>query len=490
MTKFGIIIAIEEYSSLNLSQFCNIEFALNDAQSIKKAFQEQLYVDDQHLIFLTNENANRANIIKEMANIFKTITRDDELYFYYVGHGFNSKAQNRITCWDTDNANLDETSLSLNEILLAPLKSSQIKKCFVFIDSSAEELKSKNKSKSAASNLVETEYSEIVRQIPGHAFFMSCYPGEKSFTSAQSKHGIWALHLLNAINGKDDDATDKEEAITNISLNKFLSAKIPQHITKNMFINDRQNPYAVIDENISLPLIKFETDEDESGKNVEIYFQQYVLSREQSIPYKNFKAFNKNRHKIPKDYSSFTSRLAFELAQEEFLKPEIENLFDIARKPLRLKNSNTVKDPEGGALHTDFFRYNINVDQSLIDFSEVIITRELELRVPLMNFPMSIDEIFNEGFDTITFPVKGSLDVDSIEDALYELEDDNHGTFEHKDNHFSFFPNNLKGIARVEISKNTLKIKFSSSSTPIAEILDYTQKTLVVMASTLKNLLC
>lgn len=489
MKKFGIIIAIEEYSSAVLPQLSSIEFALNDANSIKKAFSEQLYIEDENLLFLTNEMANIATITSEVTKLFKRFTPSDECYFYYVGHGFNSKAQNRITGWDTDNSNLEETSLSLSELLLIPLKNHECKKSFIFIDSSAEELKSKNKLRTAASNLVEKEYSELVRNFPGNSFFLSCYPGEKSFSSPQAKHGIWALHLINAMNGKDDSAIDRDNAITNISLNKYLSAKIPQYITKTMFINDRQSPFGVIDDSVVNPLIQFESDDEDLNKNVEIQFHQYIISREQNVPYKNLEAFNKSRHKIPKDHSSFASKLAAELAQDEYLKIEIERLFDNARKTLRLKNSNTVKDPEGGALHTEFFRYNISAAQSENDCTEITIKRELELRVPLAEFPMPIDEIFTDGFDTITFPIKGTLDVDSLEDALYELEDDNHGSFEHKDNVFSFFPKNIKGIAKVEISKNTLKIRFASSQASVAEILDYTQQTLVVMAATLKNLL-
>lgn len=489
MRKFGIVIAIAEYSSAVFPQLSNIESAINDANAIKKTFIEQLYIEDNNLFFLTNEKANKATMEKEIGDIFKKITEDDECYFYYAGHGFNTKAQNRITCWDTDNSNLEETSLSLAELLLIPLKNSGCKKSFIFIDSSAEEMKSKNKMKTAATNLSEKEYSEFVRNSPGHSFFLSCFPGEKSFHSTQVKHGIWAFHLINALNGKDDAAIDRNNAITNISLNKFLSTKIPQYITKTMFINDRQNPFGVIDGSVVSTLIKFESDDEDQNKNVEIQFHQYVLSREQHIPYKNFRDFNKSKHKIPKDHSSFASKLATELAQNEFLKTEIESLFDNARKNLRLKNSNTVKDPEGGSLHTEFFRYNISAEQSENDFTEITIRRELELRVALANFPMPIDQIFTGGFDTITFPIKGSLDVDSLEDALYELEDENHGTFDHKDNLFSFFPKNIKGIAKVEISKNTLKIRFTSSQTSVVEILDYTQQTLVVMAATLKNLL-
>ncbi|MBC7428886.1 MAG: caspase family protein [Bacteriovorax sp.] len=489
MKKFGIIIAIEEYSTAVVPELAKIEFAVNDAVSIKKAFNEQLYIEDEELLFLTNEQSNKAAIEKGLSNIFSRIGIEDELYFYYAGHGFNAGSQNRITCWDTDNSNLVETSLSIYEILLKPLSDSKIKKSFIFIDSSAEELKSKNKMKTAANNLVEKEYSELVRKSPGHSFFLSCYPGEQSFASAQTKHGIWALQLLNAMNGKDDSAIDKANAITNISLGKFLSAKVPQYITKTMFINDRQSPYSVIDLSYATPIIAFESDDEEENRNVEIQFNQYVLSREQHIPFKNFEGFNKARHKVPKDHNSYASKMATELAQEEFFKVEIEGLFDKARKTLRLKNSNTVKDPEGGSLHTEFFRYNISADQSKADCSEITITRELELRVPLKNFPMPIDEIFTEGFDTITFPIKGTLDADALEDALYDLEDENQGSFENKDNAFSFFPKNIKGIAKVEISKSTLKIRFTSSQTSVSEILDYTQQTLVIMAATLKNLL-
>jgi hypothetical protein len=489
MKKFGIIIAIEEYSNATCSQLNTIEFAINDASSMKKAFSEQLYIEEENLLVLTNEKAHKAAIDKEVAKIFKKFTSDDEFYFYYVGHGFNTKSQNRITCWDTDNSNLEETSLSLEHLILNPLKNRECKKSFIFIDASAEELKSKNKLRTAAANLVEKEYSELVRSFPGNSFFLSCYPGEKSFTSVQAKHGIWALHVINAMNGKDDAAIDRDNAITNVSLNKYLSAKIPQYITKTMFINDRQSPYGVIDHSFVTPIIQFESDDEDQNKNVEIKFHQYILSREQHIPYKNLEGFNKSRHKIPKDHNSFASQLAAELAQDEYLKIEIENLFDNARKTLRLKNSNTVKDPEGGSLHTEFFRYNISATQSENDCTEITIRRELELRVPLAEFPMPIDDIFTNGFDTITFPIKGSLDVDSLEDALYELEDDNHGTFEHKDNIFSFFPKNIKGIAKVDISKNTLKIRFASSQATVTDILDYTQQTLVVMAATLKNLL-
>lgn len=489
MKKFGIIIAIEEYSTAVVPELAKIEFAVNDANSIKKVFIDQLYIEEENLVFLINQEANKSDIERKLKSVFTHLSSVDECYFYYVGHGFNSKSQNRITCWDTDNSDLEETSLSIDEILLTPLKNSKCKKSFIFIDSSAEELKSKNKMKTAASNLVEKEFSELVRASSAHSIFLSCYPGEKSFSSPQAKHGIWALQLLNAINGKDDTAIGKDNVISNVSLGRFLSTKIPQYITKTMFINDRQSPYAVIDSSLVTPLIAFESDEEEETKKVEIQFNQYLLSREQNIPFKNLEAFNKVRHKIPKDHNSFASKMAAELAQDEFLKKEIEALFDNARRTLRLKNSNTVKDPEGGALHTEYFRYNISAKQSDSDFTEITIKRELELRVPLNNFPMPIDEIFTDGFDTITFPIKGSLDVDALEDALYDLEDENQGTFEQKDNVFSFFPKNIKGIDKVEISKNILKIRFSSSQTSVKEILEYTQQTLEIMAATLKNLL-
>lgn len=139
------------------------------------------------------------------------------------------------------------------------------------------------------------------------------------------------------MNGKDDAALGNDNVISNISLSKYLAAKIPQYITKTMFINERQSPYAVVDLGNNVPLIAFESDDEEEHKSVEIQFNQYILSREQNIPYKNLEAFNKAKHKVPKDHSSFAAKLATELAQDEFLKKEIESLFDNARENSSIK---------------------------------------------------------------------------------------------------------------------------------------------------------
>lgn len=132
MKKYGIIIAIEEYSSRLVPELAKIEFAENDANSIKKAFIDQLYIEEDNLIFLINDQANKLDIERKLANLFAQLSSSDECYFYYVGHGFHAKSQNRITCWDTDNSNLEETSLSIDEILLTPLKNSKCKKKFYF----------------------------------------------------------------------------------------------------------------------------------------------------------------------------------------------------------------------------------------------------------------------------------------------------------------------------------------------------------------------
>lgn len=486
MKKFGIIIAIETYANETIPSLSKIEFAANDANSIQKIFKDQLYIENDDIALLVNENATKSKVLEASLKIFEKMSSDDELYFYYVGHAYAAKGKNQLTFWETNLQDLFDSSMSMEELIFKKLKERSIQKSFIFIDSSAEELKTK--ASGIVDNLNDSEYSDLVRVLPKTSIFLSCYVGEKSFPSIQNKHGIWALQLINALNGAEVNAIDKNSMITNQSLANFLANKVPQFITKTLLINERQNPYSIYSTENSIPLMQFESDESEKT-SVEIQFNQFTLSKELSIPYKNLKEFNKSKHKIPKDFSKFATTLAQELVRDEYLKIEIEQLFDNARKALRLKNSNTIKDPENGSLHTDYFRYNIYVAQSAIDYTEVSIKRELELRVPLSDFPMPIDQIFTDGFDTITFPIKGNLNSDSIEDALYELEDDNHGTFEHKDNVFSFFPKNIKGIAKIDISKSSLQIKFLSSQVPVVEILNFSQQALVIMATALKNLL-
>ena len=81
MKKFGIIIAIEEYSTAVVPELAKIEFAVNDANSIKKAFIDQLYVEEENLIFLVNEEAKKLDIERKLENMFARFSASDECYF-------------------------------------------------------------------------------------------------------------------------------------------------------------------------------------------------------------------------------------------------------------------------------------------------------------------------------------------------------------------------------------------------------------------------
>jgi hypothetical protein len=81
MKNYGLIIAIEDYSKEVLPELSKIEFALSDATSIRKVFNEQLQIDEDNITFLTNENASRSNIQKASKNIFTRMGTDDTFYF-------------------------------------------------------------------------------------------------------------------------------------------------------------------------------------------------------------------------------------------------------------------------------------------------------------------------------------------------------------------------------------------------------------------------
>lgn len=491
--KIGVIIAIENYCAANKPKIMKVDYALNDAHAIKETFIKQLDIEENNIHFWIEEDANRNTIINELSYLILQLDTKDELYFYYAGHGFYSGASNKLSCWDTHLSNLETTTICVRENLLDPLRQSKCKKSFIFIDACAENILSKNNARTLVSSFNEKEFKDFISNSTGHSCFFSCKPGQKSYPSTNDKHGLWTLHLLKALNGEAEEAIDNHNIITNLSLAEYLADRVPKYLTKNTTFRTPQTPYHLIENTTRSQLIEFIEDKEEINElEVKINFNAFRLLKEESIPFKDFEGFDKKSgHTVPTKHTISANSWAERLATKEVIKDEIEEIFSNARRPLRLRNSNCDKNADRGTLHTEYFRYDITATQSNEDYTKVKIKRELELRIPIDKFPCNIDEIFTNGFDSITFPISGKIDINQIEDSLYDLEDDDRGHFEHFGDVFKFIPNELPGVSSISIDtlNNSLQIHFTSDSTPVSNTIDYTKKSLAQLSEPIRALI-
>src|SRR5436309_5164777 len=94
--RLAILIAIEDY---NDSRIGSVQYAEADAKGFAAALELGGPLDK---VFLLSAGATKTSIESKVRQNVKALTKDDELFLFYAGHGFSKNGHNFITCHDTD----------------------------------------------------------------------------------------------------------------------------------------------------------------------------------------------------------------------------------------------------------------------------------------------------------------------------------------------------------------------------------------------------
>ena len=86
---FALIIGIDHYKGI----WTPLRNAVNDAKSVEETLKDNYKFD--HFITLYNEEATRANIIRNFELLVETISPEDNLFIFYSGHGEYKEALNK-----------------------------------------------------------------------------------------------------------------------------------------------------------------------------------------------------------------------------------------------------------------------------------------------------------------------------------------------------------------------------------------------------------
>lgn len=242
--NIAIIIAIENYTPRKEDQIPPVKYALEDANIFKNMLINTMHLEADDISMYANENALKSNLEYELKSLFYELTEQDRLIFYFVGHGFHNGTTNYLSTYDMHPYNIADTAVSLRKILLDPLKKSKCKNALIFIDACAQSFQDEN-SRNQITNINEEELRLINQEFPYYATFLSCQPGQSSFSSDILKHGIWTYHLVNAITGKEPSAVSNGKYITDRSLQNYLSEQVADYAKEELKHN--QNPRAILD---------------------------------------------------------------------------------------------------------------------------------------------------------------------------------------------------------------------------------------------------
>ncbi|MFA9397949.1 MAG: sacsin N-terminal ATP-binding-like domain-containing protein [Clostridiaceae bacterium] len=240
----AIIIAIENYAVRPDNQVDDVKFAIKDALRFKEMLISSMNIDEKNIYVWKNEEALKSNLDYELRSLFYSLTENDRLVFYYVGHGFHDGKTNYLSTYDIHPFNIAETAISLRKILLDPLQQSKCKNAFIFIDACAKSFDNENE-RSHIANINEDEFNIISSEFESYSIFLSCNPGQSSYSCDTLENGIWTYFLTKAINESVDEVILDHQYITDRKLGDFLSLKVSQY-AKSKY-NWNQNPKTILD---------------------------------------------------------------------------------------------------------------------------------------------------------------------------------------------------------------------------------------------------
>ena len=243
----AVLIGIETYQKQDIS---SVQYALADAAAMKEVLVQHLGVARENISLWPDSDATRSAFENDLPYMIRGLSPGDRFIFFYAGHGFYANGTNRLTTWDTHPNNLVGTTVSLEEVLLKPLKERQGVDSLVFIDACAAYLKTSIvQARDIVSDMTRSEFEALVQSTDHAAVFFACSPNEKAYPSDTLKHGIWTYHLIQALQGDAEGALDRDRFITGESLKNFLTVEVPAYIRANTKIQATQRPYAILSSN-------------------------------------------------------------------------------------------------------------------------------------------------------------------------------------------------------------------------------------------------
>ncbi len=432
----AIIIAIENYRFDKISK---VRYAINDAEKFKATLIDFLGIKKENIKTFYDSDASKTALEDDIKYEIRQLNDKERFIFYYVGHGFYEGSSNRISAYDTSPMNYSDTTISLKEMLIEPLERSECKRSLIFLDTCSQIIAEYSKSRDSISNIHQEEFDNLLRQSEYCATFLSCSPGEKSYSDDNLKNGIWTYHLTHALSGKAEKAITSRNYITDTSLRDYLRLSVPDFIVKNTDIRGTQTPIANIKASNSFLIYEVPSIPKEDKINSQFPRLPLVKS-DPKIYNREFKHVEnahgfENTHFPPTSFSKPGEKFIQKVFKED-VEEEIQIIYQKTKDVFNLRRKNIIKEIglEKATIHNNFFEYELRVTQSESYPSHALFSRNIILVDDESNTLSYIDDVFPYKFNQIFFECKlKSASYDDIVEQFENLADRENGRLEEDD---------------------------------------------------------
>ena len=204
--KYVFIVGVADYQGDDI----DLNYSDDDALLFYKKMR-QLGVKKENMTILLDENATQLNIIKKMSELFLKANENDQVIFFFSGHGDKGYF-----------LPYDYTNVLSHKTVKLIFRQSKAKKKICFADACfSGSIRSKVKSKAIK---VDDTYSLKQDKNDGVAVMMSSTGYETSVELGWLKQGLFTYCLLDGLSGKAD--LDKNNTITITELFKHTKSEV------------------------------------------------------------------------------------------------------------------------------------------------------------------------------------------------------------------------------------------------------------------------
>ncbi len=455
--RFAVVVGIEKYTD---PFFKPVLFATEDAHAIADALVG-LGVPRENITLLLNEKATATAIESDIRTTLKGLTRPDECFIFFAGHGYSDGFQNYLAAHDTRMSDLDNTSVRLQKVF-AFAKNCAARRILLFLDACHAGLKIEESMRGHVAPLDLEKEEEIC------AGFASCRRDEKSYSAHALRHGIWTYHLLEALTGRASEALDGE-VITVASLQKYLADSVPRAVRTHLQNKVNQTPRffgSFEDSGLVADLSELLAKARSKAQADGVVWSAVSLVRTTAKPISSLHGFSKKRgHYVPERVTDAVDQFIGDLTAKEVAEDidSIRNQLRTKAKFIRLKDLQTDVAPGGGSIRTPYFYYDVTVRQSRTDPTEAVWHFMLSEIDDAFLASDELNAIFGKSFDIVEFRFNGKGPnlrklAEKLEDAGYDVE------LRRDETYVEFSP--IEDGPRVRITPGSLEFVFDCRMPP------------------------
>lgn len=412
--RAAVLIAVETFYEAGPP----VSYAAADAAELARALPAAGY-DAEQVLVLAGHRTTKAVIESHLARLPKLLGKPDSLLVLIVSRGFTRRNRGYIACADTIHADVTATAIAVAD-LVAALHKTRCPEITVLLDLDPLAMPGEL----APSGLCEDELASLFEDSPSCVGLLASAPGERSFESAQLRHGIWRHHLVEAFTGKTRTGVNTNGTLTAGGLHEFLADAVPRTLRRTYETTQEQTPLLFGEAHAANAVAELASLLGPGRDLLDPARMKRVVFRSESQGrVKDLGGFRKS-HALPERANDWARKFVNRIAQPD-IKADLDGTFEMLREAFgyKRKDLDVSAERDGlGFIRTPDFEYTVAVEVNANDPTEVLWRREVgRLRDPELVRSPAFASVFGSTFTTLAFefavPVDVAEFVDRIEDS-------------------------------------------------------------------------